>query len=94
LASCWILVLCAAVFALDIWLSMPRVPPLLPFALVVALLFAPLGAAVVALAFTVAAAARREPDALRAKTWFGAALIAGFYAFSAVWLYFHPLVDY
>jgi hypothetical protein len=94
LASCWVLLGCLAAAALDIWSATPGMWHLLPRAADPVLLWAPLAVALAALGLTIAAAARREPNALRLRTWFAAAAIAGFYFFAAIWLYFHPLVLY
>jgi hypothetical protein len=94
LVSCWVLVGCVVLAGLDIWLATPGVWHLVPRAAESLLLWAPLAAAALALWLTSAAALRREPDALRLRTWLGAAIIAAFYAFVAIWNHFRPMVVY
>ena|SRR5579862_7384102 len=93
LVSCWVLVGCLGLAALDIWLGTPGVP-FLPRSADSLLLWAPLAAAILALLLTAAAAIRREPNALRLRTWLAAATIALFYVFVSVWNHFRPMVVY
>ena len=54
-------------------------------------LWAPLVASATALSIALIAALRREPQAFRIRTWFASGLIAGFYAFVAIWLHLYPM---
>jgi hypothetical protein len=94
LTSCCVLVVCVALAALDIWLATPGVWHLIPRPAEPVLLWAPLAVALAALSLTAAAALRREPSALSLRNWFGAATIALFYAFVAIWNHFFPMVVY